>query len=194
MSPVIAAPGSPAPGTAEALFAQARRRRHRRFTAVVVILALAATAAVAVATTRPHRALVARHAGGAGAGTAGAAGPAGWVAWVDYNRRVHLGNLASSAQRVVATINANPAVPLVQAGGHLYWVGGYWANQAGTWVPASGNAPPVVQELNLATGTIRDVGLVRGCSRPATGGTCSSPQPIPASSSSLRAAPARPAR
>jgi hypothetical protein len=163
VSPVIAPPGPPAPGTAEALFAQARRRRRRRrLTGVVVILALALSAAVAFAATRPDRARAGRDAGGARAGSGGAAGPAGWVAWVDYNRRVHLGDLATAAQRVVATINANPAVPLVQAGGHLYFVGGYWVNQAGTYVPASGNAPPVVQELNLATGTIRDVGPGQG--------------------------------
>lgn len=128
---------------------------------MLVVLALAVSAAVAVAASGPHRGLSARDAGGVNAGTAGA-GPAGWVAWVDYNRRVHLGDLARSAQRVVATINANPADPLVQARGHLYWVGGYWVNQAGIYVPASGHAPPVVQELTLATGKVRDVGPGRG--------------------------------
>jgi hypothetical protein len=78
---------------------------------------------------------------------------AGWVAWVDYHGRVHLGDLATSAQRVVAKINADPALPLVQAGGHLYWV-----NWAGTGVPILGHRPEVVQELDPATGKIRDVG------------------------------------
>ena len=153
MSRTIAPPAPPAPGAAEALFAQARRRRRRlRLAGAVVILALAVSVAVALAVTRPHRAAVARDAGGGGAGPAGAA-VAGRVAWVDYDGRVHLGDLATSAQRVIAKINADPAVPLVQAGGRLYWV-----NQAGTGVPAVGHLPEVVQELNPATGKIRDVG------------------------------------
>jgi hypothetical protein len=162
MSPALAPPRPPVPGAAEALFAQARRRRRRRrLTGVAVVLTLAAAAAVTFAVTRPHRALVASDAGGGRAGTAGVA-VAGSVAWVDYHRRVHLGDLATAAQRVVATINANPALPLVQAGGHLYWVGGYWANRAGTYVPAMGHSPEMVQELDPATGKIRDVGPGQG--------------------------------
>src|SRR5262249_53652450 len=158
MSPVLAPPRPPAPGAAEALFAQARRRRRRRrLTGVAVGLTLAAAAAVPFAGRRPHRALVASDAGGGRAGTAGVA-VAGSVAWVDYHRRVHLGDLATAAQRVVATINANPALPLIQAGRHLYWVGGYWVNRAGTYVPAMGHSPEMVQELDPATGQIRDVG------------------------------------
>jgi hypothetical protein len=149
MSPAIAPPSPPASEAAEALFAQARRRRRRRrFTAVVVILALAVSAAVAFTATRPHRAPAGWEARRGRAGTAGFA-LAGSVAWVDYHGRVHLGNLASSAQQVVATIKADPALPLVQAGGQLYWV-----NWSGTFA----RARPEVQELDPATGKVRDVG------------------------------------
>ena len=116
---------------------------------MVVVLALAALAAVALTVTRPQGGVVAGDAGRGQAGVAGAA-LAGSVAWVDYHGRVHLGDLATSAQRVVSKINADPAFPLVQAGGHLYWV-----NWAGTHARAW---PGMVQELDPATGKIRDVG------------------------------------
>ena len=138
MSRTIARQAPPAPGAAEALFAQARRRRRRlRLAGAVVILALAVSVGVAFAVSRPHRAAVARDAGGGGAGPAGAA-VAGRVAWVDYNGRVHLGDLATSAQRVIAKINADPALPLVQAGGRLYWVSWAGARRPGRGPSAAG--------------------------------------------------------
>ncbi len=152
MSRTIAPPRLPAPGPAEALFAEARRRRRRRrLTGLVVTLALAAAAAVAFTVARPHRAAVVAGADGRrpGAASAPSATLAGYVAWVDYNRRVHLGDLATGAQRVVARSTANPASPLVQAGGHLYWAD-YWAGPSGRRI--------VVRELNPATGKVRPVG------------------------------------
>jgi hypothetical protein len=71
------------------------------------------------------------------------------VAWVDYNARLHLGDLATGAQRVIARSKAYPAIPLVQAGGRLYWAAPVGTHQ-------------VVQELNPATGTARSLG--RGAS------------------------------
>jgi hypothetical protein len=151
MSRTIAAPRPPAPAAAEALFAEARRRRRRRrLTGLVVALALAAAAAVGFTVARPHRAAVATDTDGrrqAMVGTAGAT--RGYVAWVDYRRRVHIGDLATGAQRVVGRSTADPALPLVQAGGHLYWAD-YWGSLAGKRV--------VVQELNPATGKVRSVG------------------------------------
>ena len=47
--------------------------------------------------------------------------PAVRMAWVDYGGQLHLGNLASRDQHVVATVDASPADPMIQAGGHLYW-------------------------------------------------------------------------
>jgi hypothetical protein len=153
MSRTIAPPRLPAPGPAEALFAEARRRRRRRrLTGLVVTLALAATVAVAFTVARPHRAAVVTGADGSrpGAVSAPSATLTGYVAWVDYNRRVHLGDLATGAQHVVARSTANPASPLVQAGGRLYWAD-YWAGLAG-------RRRIVVRELNPATGKVRPVG------------------------------------
>ena len=150
MSRTIAAPRPSAPGTADALFAEARRRRRRRRLAgLAVILALAAGAAVAFLVARPNHA-----APGAGGGrarpvsTPGAA-LAGSVAWVDYHGRVHLGDLATGAQQVVGRSKAYPAIPLVQAGGLLYW-------------SAPVGARGLVQELNPATGRVRSVGPGQG--------------------------------
>src|SRR5580704_16831518 len=151
MSRTIAARRPPAPAAAEALFAEARRRRRRRrLTGLVVALALAAAAAVGFTVSRPHRAAVATDTDGRRQAVVGTAGATrGYVAWVDYRRRVHIGDLATGAQRVVGRSTADPALPLVQAGGHLYWTD-YWAGLAGKRV--------VVQELNPATGKVRSMG------------------------------------
>jgi hypothetical protein len=71
------------------------------------------------------------------------------VAWVDYHGRVHVGDLATGAQQVIARSKAYPAIPLVQAGGRLYW-------------SAPAGARGVVQELNPATGRVRFVGAGQG--------------------------------
>ena len=42
------------------------------------------------------------------------------VAWVAYGGQLHLGNLATRAQHVVATVDASPADPMILAGGRLY--------------------------------------------------------------------------
>jgi hypothetical protein len=47
--------------------------------------------------------------------------PPARVAWVDYNGRLHTANLATGAQHVVATVDASPADPMIQASGRLYW-------------------------------------------------------------------------
>src|SRR5215831_6342040 len=148
MSRTIAAPRPSAPGTADALFAEAkRRRRRRRLAGLAVVLALAAAAGVALMVARPNRAPVAPGADGRGARPLSTL--AGSVAWVDYKGRVHLGDLATGAQQVVARSRAYPDIPLVQAGGRLYW-------------SAPVGARGVVQELNPATGRVRSVGPSRG--------------------------------
>ena len=148
MSGTIAPPHPGAPGTADALFAEAkRRRRRRRLAGLAVVLALAAAAGVAFMVARPNRVPAAAGADGRTARPVSAPGAAlaGSVAWVDYNGRVHLGDLATGTQQVVARSKAYPAIPLVQAGGRLYW-------------SAPVGARGVVQELNPATGTVRSVG------------------------------------
>jgi hypothetical protein len=145
---VIAAPGPAASSAAEAeaLFAEAhRRRRRRRLAGGVACLLLGGSAAAGLMTAWP----------GDGAGThhghpGGAAAPRGpgftlppaRVAWVDYGGQLHIGDLATGAQRVVATVDASPSDPLIAAGGRLYWAGG------------SQDAAPV-GEYDIATGTIR---------------------------------------
>ena len=152
MSGTIAPPHPGAPGTADALFAEAkRRRRRRRLAGLAVVLALAAAAGVAFMVARPNRVPAAAGADGRTARPASAPGAAlaGSVAWVDYRGRVHLGDLATGAQRVIARSRAYPAIPLVQAGGRLYW-------------SAPTGAHGLVQELNPATGRVRSVGVGQG--------------------------------
>ena len=151
MSGTVAPPRPGAPGTAEALFAEARRRRHRRRLAgLAVVLALSA-AAVAFLVARPGPAPAARDTDGGPSRPVSAPGAAlaGSVAWVDYTGRVHLGDLATGAQQVVGRSKADPAIPLVQAGGRLYW-------------SAPAGARGVIQELNPATGRVRSVGPAQG--------------------------------
>ena len=79
------------------------------------------------------------------ASTAGRPGMSPSVAWVDYDGRLHIANLATAQQRVAARTTAYPVTPLAQAGGNIYWV---------DW----GSGFPVVRELDVASGTTRDLG------------------------------------
>ena len=145
---MIAPPRPREPGTADALFAVARRRRRRRRLAgLAVVLALAAAATAAFIAGRPGRAPAARDtdAGPSRPVSAPGAALAGSVAWVDYHGRVHLGDLATGAQHVIARSKADPALSLVQAGGRLYWT-------------APAGARTLVQQLNPATGRVRFLG------------------------------------
>ena len=74
------------------------------------------------------------------------------VAWVDDHGGLHVGDLATGSQRVVATVRADPTVPLVSAGGRLYWV-----DTREEYLPGYGYWPDVVRSLDLATGRIRSV-------------------------------------
>lgn len=108
-----------------ALFAAARRRRRRRrLAAGAACLILAGSAAAGLAAAGPGR----------GAGTnRGQAGhmaaphgpgtrlPPVRVAWVDDGGQLHIGNLATGAQQVMAVSGASPADPMITAGGRLYW-------------------------------------------------------------------------
>ncbi len=154
-----ATPGSPGGGAAQALFKEARRRRRRRWLAGIAVV-LAASAAVAVSTvTGLHRAS-GRDGGRTGpSGTGpGARSSMAAAVWVDDIGRLHVGDIHLGGpvvltQRVVAEVNADPAVPLVQAAGRVYWV-----NPAGRFVPALGQWSRVVQYLDLGTGKIGTAG------------------------------------
>jgi hypothetical protein len=152
---VPAAPlASPAAGSAQALFREARRRRRRRWLAgTAAVLVLAAAAAVsAVAATH--------HAAGRGdsqarpAGAASTARVSAVAVWFD-GAGLHVGDIHPGGgvpQRVVAEVNAG-GLPLVRAGERVYWV-----NPAGAFVPQLGHWSQVVRYLDLATGRIGTAG------------------------------------
>jgi hypothetical protein len=122
---MIAPPGPRARGEAEALFAEAhRRRRRRRLAGGVACLVLAGSAAAGLVAAWP------RHDAGTHHGHPGAVAasrgpdftlPPVRVAWVDYSGQLHVGNLATRAQHVVAIVDGSAADPMIEAGGHLYW-------------------------------------------------------------------------
>jgi hypothetical protein len=163
------ASGSPAPGVnADViesgrrgrvlnLFKEAWQRRRRRRTAAAAAVVLAAAAAAAAwaggwpGTGAPGQARGASHATGGSPGPLRRAG-APLVAWVDDNGGLHVGDLATGRQRLVATVGADPTVPLVSAGGRLYWV-----DTRGGYLPGYGYWPDVVRSLDLATGEIRSL-------------------------------------
>ena len=143
---MISPPALRPSGVAEAtaLFAAARRRRRRRrAVAALLAFALGGSALGAITAWPDH----ASSRSGRGAEAAGrAAGfilPGAAVAWVDYDGGLHLGDVATLAQRVLATIPSAAGGGsgwLVTAGGRLY-VGD----------------SDVVREVDLATGTVRRV-------------------------------------
>jgi hypothetical protein len=149
---MIAPPAPPGPAGPQVrpevrvLFEAARQRRRRRRAAWAAGLAcLLAAGLMSVIWAHFPSGSPAR--GPAVAQPPGAAGLAApQVAWVDYGGHLHLANLAAHAQRVLASISAAPDVQLAQAGGRIYWI-----NPGGTY--------HVVQDLNLATGRIQNLGF-----------------------------------
>jgi len=139
------------------LFKEAWRRRRRRRAAAataVTLAAVAATAAWAVGwpgTGAPGQARSAAHSPGGSLSAFGRPG-APLVAWVDDSGGLHVGNLVTGRQRLVTTIHADATVPLVSAGGRLYWVdtGGGYLRGYGYW-------PDIVRSLDPATGEIRSL-------------------------------------
>jgi hypothetical protein len=120
---VIAPPGQQSRGItgAEALFAEARRRRRRRrLAAGVACLLLAGSAAAGLVTAWPRHGAV-RPGAPAARRVPDITLPPARVAWVDYGGQLHVGNLATRAQHVVATVDASAGDPMILAGGHLYW-------------------------------------------------------------------------
>jgi hypothetical protein len=150
---VIAPPGLGAPGVAataaEALFAEARRRRRRRRLAGAAACLMLAGSLAAILTTAwsHHRAF--KPATAAVRPTASVRLPPVRVAWVDYRGQLHVGNLATRSQHVVAKVDASAGDPMIQVDGRLYWADGY------------GNAAPI-RDYDIATGKIRY--LARGSS------------------------------
>jgi hypothetical protein len=137
------------------LFKEAWRRRRRRRAAVAAAVVLAAVAAAWAAgwleAGAPGQAPSADRGPGGSPDPLGRPG-APLVAWVDDNGGLHVGDLATGRQRLVAAVRADPTVPLVSAGGRIYWVdtGGEYLRGYGYW-------PDVVRSLDLATGKIRSL-------------------------------------
>ena len=70
--------------------------------------------------------------------------PPSRVAWVDYGGQLHVGDLATGSQHVVATVDASPADPMTEVGGRL------------CWADINKSAAPI-REYDIATGKIRDL-------------------------------------
>ncbi len=103
------------------LFAEARRRRRRRRLAGgTACLLLAGLVAAGLVTAWPQHGAVIPAAPAAGRAP-GITLPPARVAWVDYGGQLHLGDLATRAQHVVATVDASEGDPMILAGGRLYW-------------------------------------------------------------------------
>jgi len=131
----------------QALFREAHRRRRRRHLAYALISVVSVIAVVLGLTTSwtRDRIPLARHgnARSAGTGAPGFSLPAAMVAWVDYGGQLHVGDVATLTQRVVATVpalaGAGPGSQ-VQAGGRLF---------------AGGSS--VIRQVDIATGAVRRV-------------------------------------
>ena len=160
MSTLQARRAAPAdPGAAYVLFREARRRRRRRRLAGTTAVVLTATAAVlfAVLGTGGPSGRENGTRGTAGSASAGAA-PAALsrvtAVWYD-GTHLRVGSIQPGGgvtQRVAAEVNAD-TLPLVSAGGRVYWV-----DQAGTFVPALGRWSEVVQYLDVSTGRVGTAG------------------------------------
>ena len=142
---VPSGPGAASAAEAEALFAEAHRRRRRlRLAGGVACLLLAGSAAAGLMTAWPGDGAGTHH-GHPGAAAPPAPGftlPPARVAWVDYSGQLHIGDLATGTQRVMATVDASPSDPMIVAGGRLYWAGG------------GQNAAPV-RGYDIGTGKLR---------------------------------------
>jgi hypothetical protein len=137
-------PAASSAAEAEALFAEAhRQRRRRRRLAGGVACLLAGSAAAGLITAWPGDGAGTHH-GHPGVAAPRAAGftlPPVRVAWVDYSGQLHIGDLATGTQRIMATVDASPSDPMIVAGGRLYWAG------------IKENAAPV-REYDMGTGKI----------------------------------------
>jgi hypothetical protein len=128
----------------QALFEEARRRGRRRRLAYAAISMILAIAVALGFTAWPHHGVApARqsHAARAGTRTPTFTLPAATVAWVDYDGQLHVGQVATRAQHVVASVPALAGIGrLVQADGRLYGAGA-----------------AVITQFNIATGAVRQV-------------------------------------
>jgi hypothetical protein len=150
--PVPAGPVSDSTADITALFAEARRRgRRRRIIAAGVSLALAGSVVIGLtaggghhdpaprAAANPRRAVIAKP------GPQRFTLPAAHIAWVDYSGGLHIGDVATGSQHVVATVPSAAGGWFAAAAGHMYWL------------DFSKNRGPI-RGYDLATGKISQVG------------------------------------
>jgi hypothetical protein len=71
--------------------------------------------------------------------------PAAHVAWVDYSGQLHIGDVATDRQHVVATVRSDAGDWFVAAAGHVYWP------------DFSKNSGPI-RGYDLTTGKVRRIG------------------------------------
>jgi hypothetical protein len=149
------ASGSAASGSAadpSALFAEARRRRRRRrITAAAVSLAVAGSVVIGLTARGGHHSPAPRAAASSRPAVTTKPDPrrftlpAAQVAWVDYNGALHIGDVATGAQHVVATAGSDAGGWFVAAAGYVYWP------------DFSKNSGPI-RGYDLATGKTRRMG------------------------------------
>jgi hypothetical protein len=152
MADMLAQSAQPATNAADvrALFAEARRRRRRRRIAAaggVVVLAGTAAGVLSALPGRDRQPARPSHHEKL-AGVPNLPAPADVVAWVDYGGQLHIGDLATLKQHVLAQINDQNGV-LIEADGRLYWpgtrsiwaldvsTGARWRVARGQWVQRS---------------------------------------------------------
>ena len=147
--PGQAARRGPRPVEIQVLFAAARRRRRRRRAGLAVSLVLVA-GAIGLAAAGGRWPVAPAGSGPDAVRSAGPSRGAGrppLVAWFDGDSHLHVGDLATQRQRIVATAAADPGTPLTAAGGRIYWVN------------TGRSAGQFVQDLDLATGRVQDHGF-----------------------------------
>ena len=153
---MIAPPGQASDRTADilALFAEARRRqRRRRLGTAAVLLALAGLVAIGLtgggARHDPARRArpAARPAVIVKPRVPRFTLPAAQVAWVDYSGQLHIGDVATGTQHVVATIRSDAGGWFVAAAGHIYWPDFSTNSKSGP-----------IRGYDLATGKIQRLG------------------------------------
>lgn len=161
MSPVLAPPSQarqarqasqarPGPAETQVLFVAARRRRRQRRLAGLAVCLVLAAGAIGLAAAGGLRPEVPARSGPEAARSAGPSRGAGrppLVAWFDGDSHLHVGDLATRGQRIAATAAAYPGTPLTEAGGRIYWVN------------TGRSSGQFVQDLDIATGQVQDLGF-----------------------------------
>ena len=148
--PSRAGRGRPGPAETQVLFVAARRRRRQRRLAGLAVCLVLAAGAIGLAAAVGLRPVAPARSGPEAARSAGPSRGAGGlplVAWFDGDSHLHVGDLTTQRQRIAATAAAYPGTPLTEAGGRIYWVN------------TGRSSGQFVQDLDIATGRVQDLGF-----------------------------------